>query len=246
MKLRLLYVPLCFLLLAACHPHYVKQKQELSYYPLGKSEGSPEMEALVAGYKARLDGETGKVIGSAAALLTRGGEQSTLGNFVCDAVKHAADSLFASLPCQLVIMNRGGLRADLPAGSITVNNIFELMPFDNELVLLEVKGEKLNGFIPLFEQKKHAFSGGAITLDHGRVSSFLVGGKPLDPLATYYVLTSDFVANGGDNFSFLQEPVARHNSGMKVRDAIINYCLYLSRNKRSITPYADERILFSK
>jgi 2',3'-cyclic-nucleotide 2'-phosphodiesterase (5'-nucleotidase family) len=246
MKPRFLYAPLCFLILIACGKHYLKQKQEISHYTLNERAGNKEMETIVAGYKTRLDSETGKVIGHASAMLTRTGDQSTLGNFVCDAIKHKADSLFGAQPCHLVIMNRGGLRADLPAGSITVNTIFELMPFDNELVLLAVKGEKLSGFLPLFEQKKHAFYGGTITLTDGKANRFLINGKPLDPLATYYILTNDFVANGGDNFSFLLEPVARQNSGVKVREAIIDYCRYLNGQQQPVTPYTDERILLSK
>lgn len=234
------------LVLIACSKHYLKQKQELNHYPVSGSAANEHMEAAVAGYKATLDSETGKVIGYAPAMLTRAGDQSTLGNFVCDAMKHKADSFFSAYPCHLVIANRGGLRADLPAGNVSVNSIFELMPFDNELVLLAVKGNKLKNFAPLFEQKKHAFYGGTITLNDGKVSRFLIAGKPIDTLATYYVLTNDFVANGGDSFSFLLDPVQRQNSGLKVRDAIIAYCRYLSRKKQPITPYTDERILFSE
>jgi 2',3'-cyclic-nucleotide 2'-phosphodiesterase (5'-nucleotidase family) len=224
MKPRFLYVPLYFLVLTACSKHYLKQKQEISHYSLNESAVNKEMETVAAGYKTRLDSETGEVIGNASVMFTRSGEQSTLGNFVCDAAKHKSDSLFAAQPCHLIIMNRGCLRADLPAGSITVNSIFELMPFDNELVLLAVTGEKLSGFPSLFEQKKHAFYGGTITLKDGGASRFLINGKPLDLLATYYILTNGFVANGGDGFSFLLEPVSRQNSGVKVRDAIIDYC----------------------
>ena len=246
MKRQLPYALLYIALLGSCAKHYQRQKEDFNHYSLKEQNENGPVGTVVAGYKTKVTAETERVIATTQEVITRNKEQSPLGNFVCDAMKHASDSIFKSPAADLVIVNRRGLRIDLPKGDIKTGTIFELMPFDNELVLISVPGEKLMAFLPLFRQEKHPFLGATITLERDSVSGFLINGQPVDGQKTYRVLTSDYLANGGDNFKFLQDPLALQTSGFKIRDAIINYCLFLTQQGKQIIPYTDERLKISK
>jgi 2',3'-cyclic-nucleotide 2'-phosphodiesterase (5'-nucleotidase family) len=244
MKIRFLYAFL-LLFIFSCHKSYLKEKENSVHYAVKDHPGDPGSDSLVDPYKLKVAAETGKVIAFAASPLTRDGAQSTLGNFVCDALTFAASAEFKDVANPLVIVNRGGLRANLPEGAVKVAAIFELMPFENELVAVEVSGEKLLEFIPLFEDKKHFFSGLKIVLKNNKVKEMLINGEPLKKQGTYTIVTSDFLYYGGDRFSFLRDPLSVRFSGLKIRDAIIRYCDYLTANKKSIIPYTDERLEIS-
>jgi 2',3'-cyclic-nucleotide 2'-phosphodiesterase (5'-nucleotidase family) len=119
-------------------------------------------------------------------------------------------------------VNYGGLRASLPQGEITVERIFELMPFENEIVLIKISGESY-----LLMAEKIAARGGEgiagmkLGIKNGKVSSLTTGGKPIDPTAAYWLVTNDYIANGGDQMSMFSNPVERINTKMKIRDVLI-------------------------
>jgi 2',3'-cyclic-nucleotide 2'-phosphodiesterase (5'-nucleotidase family) len=247
MKLRFSYLYLLLVLFASCNKHYLKQKEDFTHYILKDAAmESASTKKIISTYKTKIEGETEKVIATSTDVLTRNGDESTLGNFVCDALKFVADSLFPLSKPDIIIVNRGGLRAELPKGDIKVSNIFELMPFENEMVLIKISGEKLENFLTLFEYKKHPFLGAKIRMKNGKAIDFLIDNKPLEKSKIYTLITSDYLANGGDNFMFLKESVFISYSSKKIRDAIIDYCNYLTKNGKQIIPYTDERFEISK
>jgi 2',3'-cyclic-nucleotide 2'-phosphodiesterase (5'-nucleotidase family) len=247
MKPRLPYLYLLLFLFASCNKYYLKQKENFTCYILKDSSiESVSTKNIISTYKTKMAGETEKVIATSTDALTRNGDESTLGNFVCDALKFVADSLFTLSKPDLIIVNRGGLRAELPKGEIKVSNIFELMPFENEVVLIKISGEKLERFLALFEHKKHPFFGARIRLSNNKAVDFLIDNKPLEKSKIYTLITSNYLSNGGDNFTFLKDPTSIIYSGKKIRDAIIDYCNYLTKNGKQIIPYTDERLEISK
>ena len=143
-------------------------------------------------------------------------------------------------------MNRGGLRVNLPKGEIKVLNIFELMPFENELVLVKISGEKLFDCINYLAEKKHPYLGLQLKIENGNIKEAKIKNDEIDKSKTYTIITSDYLASGGDNFVFLKEPIELKKSNLKIRDAIIEYCIYLSENKKQIIPYTDGRFQISK
>jgi 2',3'-cyclic-nucleotide 2'-phosphodiesterase (5'-nucleotidase family) len=247
MKPRFSYLYLLLFLFASCSKHYIKQKENFTHYILKDSAvESTSTKNIISTYKTKMEGETEKVIATSTDILTRNGDQSTLGNFVCDALKFVADSLFRLSKPDIIIVNRGGLRAELPKGDITVSNIFELMPFENEMVLIKISGEKLESFLALFEDKRHPFFGAKIRMNNKKAIDFIIDNKPLEKLKIYTLVTSDYLLNGGDNFMFLKESTSVIYSGKRIRDAIIDYCTYLTKNNKQVKPYTDERLEISK
>ncbi len=246
MRGRILYLFLSVLVLASCSKHYLKQKEDFSHYSLKENTESQIAKVTIAEYKVKVDAQTEKIIASSTDVLTKNGDENTLGNFVCDALKYNGEKEFKNLPIDVVIVNRGGLRVNLPKGDIKVVNIFELMPFENDLILVKIKGEKLLEGVKIILEKKHSFFGLKIKSEHEGLLEATINGSLIDKEKIYTIVTSDYLANGGDNFIFLKDALVTEKSNTKIREAIINYCTFLTENKKQIVPYTDGRLQISK
>lgn len=233
-------------LLASCGNYYVKETQRSAHQELKGREGDVKTNGLIAPYKYRVDSATSRVLAVSKAALTKDGDETTLGNFVCDAMRFGGAIGFPEKHTDVVLMNRGGLRVNLPEGDIRVINIFELMPFENELVRLEIKGHVLMEMLPLLRDKKHPFFGMKLVTGQNEVKEFTIGGTAIDTGRVYAVLTSDYLASGGDNFTFLKRAEKIERCNLKIRDCIIRYCEYFHYSHLKIEPYRDGRIEVSK
>jgi 5'-nucleotidase len=126
------------------------------------------------------------------------GEESIEGNWFCDLM------LAAQPTANVSVTNGGGLRADIPAGELTYGQLFEAMPFDNRFAVVDLKGAHLRKLVTSNLQR-----GGAILSWGGLAAkakcngnkldvAITVAGKPLSDNASYKLVTSDFLASGGD------------------------------------------------
>lgn len=201
------------------------------------------MDDSLLRYMKHIQAETNRLLVISEGVLVKEGAETTIGNFVCDALEHSAgrDSLSGSI----VILNRGGLRANLPEGKILVKNIFELMPFENEVVLLTVKGKEILTFASMLASKKHPFKGLNVVVKNN-IATVSYNGKPVAIDDEFKVITSDYLANGGDGFEFFKNAVHRVSTGKLVRNAIIDYCDHLQKNGLTIKPYKDGRLEISE
>ncbi len=153
----------------------------------------------------RAEKELGKVVGRLSVNATRGDAGSNLvGNLVTDAMRDYFQADFA-------IQNLGGLRADIPSGDVTSREVFNVLPFENDLVVAKVPGALLRRIV----ERKVAgggsgicISGGEITFNPGRpdgerVCKFLIGGQPLDPERKYRVAISSYLMAGNSGLDML-------------------------------------------
>lgn len=246
MKGRILYLFLPLLIFSSCSKTFLKQKADFTHYSLKENTESQNAKITIAEYKVKVNAETEKIIGNTTDILTKDGDESALGNFVCDALKYSAEREFKNLPIDVVLINRGGLRANLPKGDIKVINVFELMPFENELILVKISGQKLLEGVQILLEKRHPFLGLKIKAENNKITETTINGSSIDKEKIYTIVTSDYLAYGGDNFIFLKEPVAIEKSNLRIRDAITNYCIFLTENKKQIIPYTDGRLQISK
>jgi len=141
------------------------------------------------------------------------------------------------------LLNYGGLRYSLPNGKITLADVYQMMPFDNELVILKLSGEKVDSIF-----KYIAFTGGqpiagcTIEVAKNKYRNAKINGKDFDKSKSYFVLTSDYLASGGDKMNFLQNPLASFDTGLLLRDAMINYIKKESSKGRKIIASNEKRI----
>lgn len=178
--------------------------------------------------------------------MSKGTPESLLGNFVSDLVfvRGTADcDRTRKRPPDLCLLNIGGLRSSLPAGDILLRHVYELMPFDNEIVIVELAGADMEQlFHYIWERKGCPVSNLKLVLEDSTWKEVTIGGLPFDPQRTYRVLTSDYLARGGDNMSFFEHPVSYETTGLRIRDAIIDHVRKAGLSGQPIHAELDGRI----
>jgi 2',3'-cyclic-nucleotide 2'-phosphodiesterase (5'-nucleotidase family) len=191
---------------------------------------STKIDSIVAPYKAKLIGEMEKVLSYSTIDLTKNNieKQSTLGNLVADLSFEMANPIFkekTNTSFDFAMFNSGGLRASIDAGNVTKESAFKLMPFDNELVVVELTSDKVEELINYFigNQKAHPLSKNINLLIKNDTYVLKINGKNFDKNKTYLVLTSDYLQSGGDGMVFFKNPKNLTNLNYKVRDAVIDY-----------------------
>lgn len=203
----------------------------------------------MSSYKKTHDEQMYAVIAKSEDALVKGDVESTLGNFFCDAVIYETKKLLGkdSSNLDVAIFNKGGLRNSLPKGNITIGNVFELMPFDNEVVLLKLSGAQFKDMCYKIVEKGGIPIGGMqLTMTGTIPTDISVNGKPFDESRDYWVVTSDYLANGGDSYNFFKNAKERKITNVLLRNMIINYCEDITKLDQTIKPKLDGRIQLSK
>ncbi len=208
---------------------------------------NPEVETRCAELVRRSDEPMRAVIGELAGPLARSKDplvSGSAGNFIADLVREHTGA-------DVGLMNRGGIRSDVEAGAFTRRLIFELCPFDNRVSVLELPGADLAEMARRsVEDAAHSgleLSGATIEarLDAGGKRHFValrVGGKALDPSATYKVAMNSFMADGGDAYLDKEKKYARKDEALYLRELIE---LHVA-DKKTITPATDNRYVTQK
>ncbi|MGA9590094.1 MAG: 5'-nucleotidase, partial [Salegentibacter sp.] len=157
------------------------------------------------------------------------GLNTALGNLMADVVMQQANPVFkkrSGKDIDMVLLNSGGIRSDLSKGNISRRSAYALMPFENEIVVTELSGEKMKKMLQYLQQGKtaHPISGAQIKLDKNYdLLEAKINGKEFDPQQTYFVATSDYLQQGGDHMDFFKDPVQLYHLDYKIRNALIDY-----------------------
>lgn len=183
-----------------------------------------------------------KVVGTAAATLEKAMPSSSLGNFMADAVLHMSRVKF-NRPVHFSLVNYGGIRSNqLPQGPVTMGKVFELMPFDNLMVLQELTGAQVQQLCDfLAGHGGWPVAGITFNIRNKKAIDIRIDGRPLDMQQTYTVSNSDYVANGGDGAAFLRD-IPQISNGYLIRDALFEYISFLQQQKGQIEANNEKRI----
>lgn len=193
-------------------------------------------------YKVQLDEKMNEVIGFAPVELDEAPYQSPLGNFIIDLILEQSIKSFGK-PIDMAVVTNGGLRTPIPKGDVTVGNIFELMPFNNEIVVLELEGSSVKKMMQYAATGENAiFAGLKYKVNKGQPEEIIINGKPFNPETTYTVAVSDYLAGGGDKMNFLTESVNTYQLGILFRDAIITHIRELNASGKKIVGAVDDRV----
>jgi 5'-nucleotidase len=203
---------------------------------------------LFTPYKKKMTKEITKSLSFSTKILERtdGNLQSTLGNLVADLSYEKANELFKNKTGKTVdfsMSNYGGIRAAIMKGDVTVSNAFELMPFDNTLVVVELNYDKIKALFNYFVAKKRAHplsKNIQLTIENDSYN-VLINGKPIKKDRTYFVATSNYLQKGGDGMIFFSEPESLFDSNFLIRDAIVDYF----ESKDTLRANLDERVIIN-
>lgn len=199
-------------------------------------------ENFLVPYKQRVDVEMNIVIGQAAETMRAHAPESLLSNFSADVYRWSATA-YLNKDVDIAIVNMGGLRTQIPAGVITVRKVFELMPFENELVVLWLKGDKLNELCQYFAgMGGEGVSGLRFRIENKKAVDITVAGEALDLNKTYSIATNDYLAGGNDKMIQLAQYTNRINTGIKIRNMLLDYIKNESKKGNMIQSKLDGRI----
>lgn len=234
------------LYIVSCTKHYHVESTNFTHSSFVKEPSNQKTDQNIAPYKHHIDSATNSVIAIAENAITKDGDNCALGNFCCDAMLFGANKVFGKTSNYLVILNKGGLRINLPKGEIKVKTIFELMPFENEMVQVEIKGSSLLKIAGVLAEKHHPFAGFNIIEVKSKLYDVTINNVPIDTSQYYPILTSDYLLNGGDGFLIFNKAKSVKKSTLKIRDVFIDYCKSFSANNSTIKPYTDGRLQLQK
>ena len=199
---------------------------------------------MLAPYSDSINKIMNRVIGFSTTGLTKKQPESELGNFMTDCMKEMAQQKFDK-KVDAAFVNYGGIRSYLPKGDITVGKIYELMPFDNLIVLQEVKGAVLKKFLDkVAERGGWPVSGMSYQIKEKHPQNILLDGKPIDDNTIYTIANTDYIAlQGGDDCSMLKE-LPTVNIGYLFRDALIEYVQQVTKKGNPIEGKIEGRVTY--
>lgn len=214
------------------------------YYEIHGQAPDSAISALLQPYKVGVDTQMKVVIGYADVPLTKSQPESTMGNFVADAQLAAAQQIDPSVAFS--VANYGGLRIPyLAPGAITRGHIYELMPFDNFLTIVEMPGRTVQEFCDhMAARKGWPVSGVTYVIREGKATDIKINGEPLNEQVTYKVAINDYMAAGGDNCDMLR-PLRRRKTTLFVRDALMQYLAALEQAGLPLHPSLENRITYA-
>ena len=154
---------------------------------------------------------------------------STLSNMFADATFEMSNERFKEISgnnIDIVLLNNGGIRSIISKGNISEKTAFELMPFENSIVVLELSGKSINKMIDYLRVVKlqHPLKGLEIELNNDySLNNANINGKKININKNYYVATTDYLLDGGDKMYFLGETTKTIDINYKMRDVLIDY-----------------------
>lgn len=213
-----LFFALC---LCACHRQVQVTGVTTLAIPVDASADCIQDEAYnarLAPVKEDLAREMDTQIGYAPERLWVRGPECPMLNWASDALWEAAKQHYDG-QVDIAVVNIGGMRCEWQAGPVTRGNVFELMPFDNRLVVLTMKGSDVLDLCQSFvDYGGQGVAGMRLTAVDGRLADVTIGGKPVDPNALYTVATSDYLSGGADHMEALARYVDYWNSDLLIRE----------------------------
>ena len=194
-------------------------------------------------YKDSIDLKLDNAIGFSKGLYTKDDYSkikfnSSLGNLIADIIFKQADSVFYKSfgnNIDFVLQNHGGIRSSLLEGEIKLTDAYKILPFENEIVVLEISKEVFDEMVLFLSNEKfpHPISGFSIMDDKALIDKE----KSLDD--TFFLATNDYLLSGGDNMFFLERNSGVFNLGYSLRDAFIDYTI----NEEDLESKVDNRFI---
>ncbi|MCX7547441.1 5'-nucleotidase C-terminal domain-containing protein [Xanthomarina sp. F1114] len=210
-------------------------------------ETDEKIESFIKPYRTHLNKDMDSVISYAADTYSKSdGELNTaIGNLFADVMFEEGNPVFkkrTGKDIDMVLANHGGIRAIISEGNITTRTAYEIMPFENSIVVAPIKGSQVNQMIAylLRAKRAHPISKLKIAVDKDyQLIEATINNKPIDTSKTYYVATNDYLYDGGDGMDFFHPSDTLYVLNYKIRNAFLDYF----KKHDTINPVRDDRFI---
>lgn len=234
-------------LLTSCHSAYEITKVEGGRVPIDSTwDVKPDAEAvaLLVPYKAKIDSVMYSVVGTAEFSMDRSRPESLLSNLVADVLRESAAEVL-SKPADMGLVNIGGIRNSLTKGLVRTENIYEILPFENSLCVLTVKGSVLKQLFENIAAKGgEGVSGVQLKISkNGKLLQGTIGGKLVADEGVYTIATIDYLADGNDGMIALPQADKREcPKDATVRSLFMKYVEAQTAAGKKVTSRMEGRI----
>jgi len=195
------------------------------------AEPKSEYNSLIAPYRDKINRDLDEPLAVCSETLdkSKGQFQSNIGDFLASIVLEKSDVIFQKREKKNIdacILNHGGIRAIMPQGNVSARTAYEILPFENTAVVVELKGEQIIEFIHYFitEKKPHPIAGLTFSISAAKKpKNVKIKKEPIVLDKTYYIVTNDYLANGGDKMDFFKKGTKTFDLDYKMRNILIDY-----------------------
>ncbi len=210
----------------------------------------PEMdsiESFITPYRNRVNEVLDSTLAYAPFLIGKndGTYNTSEGNLLADILMQQANPIFkirTGNQIDIALLNYGGIRSIINPGKITARTAYEIMPFENSIVVVELKGKSVRDMVSYLinADRPQPISGMQIILaKNGELKSVSIQGKPFDENRSYFVATIDYLLQGGGNMLFLKDGLSVTELDYLLRNAMIDYFNKVDTLKASV----DDRFI---
>ena len=229
---------------AACTRVYIPGAVRFRDYRVYNLRTDTAMQQWLSPFSDSLNKTMNRPLAVLETDLEKASPEGTLGNLMADALYQQAQFHYGRKP-DIAFMNNGGIRLPLiKAGVITTGKIYELFPFDNMLVLVQLKGTVLQQFLDhIAGRGGWPVAGMTMQIMNKKAVQVSIGGKPLDENRTYTIALGDYTANGGDD-AWMLKGLPQENKGVLMRDALIEYVELFGKQNKPIRVQLEKRVIY--
>ncbi|WP_370226127.1 5'-nucleotidase C-terminal domain-containing protein [Mesoflavibacter sp.] len=204
-----------------------------------------EIDDFIKPFRDNLEKDMSKVLSYAPKTYHKkdGNLNTAIGNLMAHIVLEEGNPIFnkrTGKNIDMVLLNHGGIRAAINKGNITTETAYQVMPFENSIVVVALKGQQIDSLVYYLSKAKkaHPIEGLKLTLDKNyNIVEALINKEKIDSNKTYYVATNDYLYNGGDNMKFFKTNDTVYTLDYKIRNAMIDYF----KKVDTINPKLDDR-----
>ena len=241
---RFFFVAFLIIGLGACHSSQVVTGIGFKDYSVSRDlKNDSTVLSMLKNYRDSVDKNMDEVLATSKDELLKELPNSTLGNFLADAYLWAATK-HTKQSVDVAFMNHGGIRVNrIAAGKVTRRNIFEVMPFDNALVVIKIKGNLLKSYLDFLAADGGGGGVAGLTyrIQDKKAVDVLINGSPIDLNKEYVMANSDYAVDGGGGFNSFKS-LQQNRTNYLQRDAILDYCKIQKEAGKQVVVEQPKRI----
>ena len=246
-----------FILILSCKGYRITDSKSLNIDTENNMIEYDFNEIELSSYRDSIAHEMNRIINYSTTNMNVGCPEGLLGNFISDlSLLYIKKQLInKKLNPDFCILNNGGFRSSLNEGAIRIGDIFQIMPFENYLVILEIEGEEMDSLLNYIKIKSLyngsrksgvPLSGIRMKISGEKINRCFINTKIFDASKKYKVLTTNYLANGGDQMGFFKDCKLVYNTELLLRDVIIKYIEETGKNNIKLNAQLDGRIQISQ